>query len=354
MTATDVDLQAAPSAGRFWFLRSCWPSVRVAIAGFLPCPDLPARPRMRREAVSLIGLQTWSGMNASSEDVAQLAMLRLLDLQKQVHRLVLLRQREASVMMARSGVETLLLGLYRMRVPGAAARLHAGNVKALGDTLAYLEEVGIAPASVIRECARALGQPAKAHLTPWDMVQAIDDANDNKAARSIYRRLYLSLSHFTVHAGGGTLIRHVSARGKLRQRPAKTWTRRAAARVIDVATGTLAADLAQHAGKPAAQLVRYASRHEVRRIVDTARITKEVYAYLWSGSGVADPIPVRAAYIRQRFAGITASDDPEIPDLRFGRGSDRQASDQAGAQITVAIARRSRSKASPYVTTVLG
>ena len=140
---------------------------------------------MRRQAVSLIGLQAWPGMNASSEDVAQLAMLRLLHLQKQVHRLVLLRQREASVMMARSGVETLLLGLYCMRVPDAVARLHAGNVKALGDTLAYLEEVGIAPASVIRECAGALGEPAKAHLTPWDMVQAIDDANDNKAAQHL-------------------------------------------------------------------------------------------------------------------------------------------------------------------------
>lgn len=174
-------------------MKRIWPTVRVAIAGFLPCPDLPARWQMRRQAVSLIGLQAWPGMNASSEDVAQLAMLRLLHLQKQVHRLVLLRQRDASVMMARSGVETLLLGLYCMRVPNAVARLHAGNVKALGDTLAYLEEVGIAPASVIRECARALGEPAKVHLTPWDMVQAIDDANDNKAARSIYRRLYLSL-----------------------------------------------------------------------------------------------------------------------------------------------------------------
>jgi hypothetical protein len=27
-------------------------------------------------------------------------------------------------------------------------------------------------------------------VTPWEMVQAIDDANDNKAARSIYRRMY--------------------------------------------------------------------------------------------------------------------------------------------------------------------
>jgi len=122
----------------------------------------------------------------------------------------------------------------------------------------------------------------------------------------------------------------------LRRRPVKAWTRRAPARVIDAATGTLAADLARHAGKPDAQLIRYASRHEARtimpmvvmafsgagssssplssrRIVETARIMKEVYAYLWNGSGAADPIPVRAAYVRERFAAILASNDPEIP-----------------------------------------
>jgi hypothetical protein len=142
MTATAADPLAAPPAGRFWFLKRIWPTVRVAIAGFLPCPDLTARRQMRRQAVRLTGLQAWPGMNASSEDVAQLAMLRLLHQQKQVHRLVLLRQCEASVMMARSGIETLLLGLYCMRVPAAVARLHAGNVKALGDNLAYLEEAG--------------------------------------------------------------------------------------------------------------------------------------------------------------------------------------------------------------------
>ena len=40
---------------------------------------------------------------------------------------------------------------------------------------------------------------------------------------------------------------------------------------------------------------------------------KEVYAYLWNGSGAADPLPVRVAYVRERFAAIMASDDPEIP-----------------------------------------
>jgi hypothetical protein len=91
---------------------------------------------------------------------------------------------------------------------------------------------------------------------------------------------------------------------------------RAPARMIDAATGTLAADLAQYAGKPDARLIRYASRHEARtimpmmvmafsgagssssllsrrRIVDTARIMKEIYADLWNGSGAADPMPVR-------------------------------------------------------------
>ena len=337
MTTTAADPLAAPRAGRFWLLKRTWPIARVAITGFVPCPDLPARRRMRREALSLVSLRTWPGMSATSEDVAQLAMLRLLHLQKKVHRLVLLRQREASVMMARSGVETLLLGLYCMRVPGAVGRLHAGNVKALGDTLAYLEETGIAPASVIRECARALGEPARSHLSPWDMVQAIDDANDNTAARSIYRRLYLSLSHFTVHASGGTLLRHVSKRGDLRRRPARAWTRRSPARVIDAAAGTLAADLARHAGRPDARLVRYAAKHEARtimpivvmafngtagsssnafsrrRIIEAARIIKEVYAYLWTGPAAADPVPVRKAFVRERFAAIVSSDDPEIP-----------------------------------------
>jgi hypothetical protein len=51
--------------------------------------------------------------------------------------------------------------------------------------------------------------------------------------------------------------------------------------------------------------------------VETARIMKEVYAYLWNGSGAADPIPVRVAYVRERFTAIMASNDPEIPTGAF-------------------------------------
>lgn len=338
---TAAETRAAPPTGRFWLLTKVRPIAQVLIAGFLPYPDLLARWKVRREALSLVDLRSWPGMNATSEEVAQLAMLRLLNLQKKVHRLVLLRQREASVMMARSGIETLLLGLYCMRVRDAVARLHAGNVKALGDALAYLEEAGIAPASVIRECARALGEPAKTHLTPWNMAQAIDDANGNAAARSIYRRFYVPLSHFTVHASGGTLLRHVSPRGRLRRRPTKAWGRRSPARVIDAAAGTLAADLAQHAGRPNARLVQYVSKHEARtivpmivmafngmsgfssplsrsRLMETVRIIKEVYAYLWNGPAAADSVQARMAFIQERLTTLMASDDPEIPPAAFG------------------------------------
>jgi hypothetical protein len=226
------------------------------VASVLPCPDLAARCRMRRRAHRLVTLQSWPGMAADSCDAAQLAMLRLLWLQRQTHRAVLGRNREASTMLARASVEGLFLGLYCLRVPGAIAKLHADNLKALGDGLAYFEEADIVPAQVIRECVERIGRPSKKYLTVWDMVKAIDEANDNKAARGIYRRLYIPLSNYTVHANGGTLLRHVSSDGRLRRRPSRSWARRSPVRVADASTGLLAADLAKCARRPNEDLLR--------------------------------------------------------------------------------------------------
>jgi hypothetical protein len=152
-------------------------------------------------------------------------------------------------MLARASVETLFLGLYCLRVPEAVAQLHAGNIKALSDGLAYLEELDIVPAEVIRQCAARLGEPRRPPKV-WDLAEAIDKANGSKSARSIYRRLYVPLSNFTVHASGGTLLRHVGRNEKLTRRPSRSWNRRSPARIADAAAGLLAADLAQHAGVP--------------------------------------------------------------------------------------------------------
>jgi hypothetical protein len=171
-------------------------------------------------------------------------------------------------MLARASVEALFLGLYCLRVPEAVAQLHADNIKALGDGLAYVEETGIVPAQVIRDCVARLGESSRRYLGVWEMVEAIDEANGTKAARSLYRRLYVPLSNFTVHARGGTLLRHVRRGGFLL----------------------------------------------LRRIREAIRLVKEIYAYLWTGPATAHSVDVRATYIRERFGDLLDFEDPDIPE----------------------------------------
>jgi hypothetical protein len=335
MTTSDMGAQVRqPPPGRFWIVKQAWPYLRAAVLSFLPCPDLISRNRMRRTAHKLVSLKTWPGMEATSAETAQLAMMRLLWLQRQTRRAVRGRHREAAAMLARASVEALLLGLYCHRVPEAIAQLHADNIKALGDGLAYVEETGIVPAQVIRDCAARLGKPSRRYLSPWDLVRAVDEANRNQAARSVYRRLYVPLSNFTVHASGGTLLRHVRRDGRLRWRPSRGWDRRSPARVADAATGLLAADLAQQANLPHEKPLAYANKHIDRtlmpmavmaftgmgasvrphRIRENAKVLKEVYAYLWTGPAAADSADVRAAYVRERFASILDFENSDIPE----------------------------------------
>lgn len=337
MTSDPSVRPAEPPPGRFWILKRIMPFLQAAILGFLPCPDLIGRNRMRRSARRLVILKSWPGMEATSAQAAQLAMMRLLWLQCQTRRAVRGRHREASAMLARASVEALFLGLYCLRVPEAVAQLHAGNLKALGDGLAYFEEVGIVPERVIRDCVARLGQPSRRYLGVWDMVEAIDAANGNKEARSVYRRLYGPLSNFTVHASGGTLLRHVNRKGGLRWRPSRSWARRSPARVADAAAGLLAADLAMRANVPHEKLLAYANKHMSRTLMPMAvmaftglggsvqpgrvregiRLVKEIYAYLWTGAAAADSVDVRAAYVRERFASILDYDGTDIPEGAF-------------------------------------
>lgn len=335
MTSSDPGIQdPLPPPGRFWFLARFAPYLWAAILGMLPSPDLVSRYRMRRAARRLVTLPSWPGMTASSADAAQLAMLRLLWLQRETHRAVRGRHREAAAMLARASVEGLLLGLYCLRVPGAIAKLHADNLKALGEGLAYIEETDLVPARVIRECVARLGTPSHRYLSVWSMVTAIDEANGNEAARSVYRRLYVPLSNYTVHANGGTLMRHVGRNGKLHRRPSRAWGRRSPARTVDAATGLLAANLAKQAGQPFERLLAYGNRHfrrtlmpmavmaftgmggssQPRRMREVIGLGRQVYVYLWTGPASADSVEARATFVRERFVRILGFEgDSEIP-----------------------------------------
>jgi hypothetical protein len=330
------DTHASGPAGRFWFAKRIWPHARPVILGILPCPDLASRLRMRRTARGLVTLRTWPGMDATSLQAAQLAMLRLLWLQRQTRRAVRGRHREAAIMLARASTETLILGLYCLHEPKAVSQLHAANIKALGDAFAYFESLGIVPADVIRECAKKLGEPRPAPKV-WRMAQAVDVANGNAAARDIYSRLYVPLSHFTVHASGGTLLRHVRRADKLSTRPSQPWNRRSPARVADAATAILAAALAGRAGKAHEKILRYASRHSERAImpvavmglgglggqskhslvttiISAARPVREMYDYLWHGEGSAHTLTERTAYVRGHFAAMLDATELDLPE----------------------------------------
>ena len=161
-----------PLTGPFWFARRIRPYVMAIAWSVLPCPDLVGRWRMRRAARGLVTLRIWPGKQATSADAAQLAMLRLLHLQRETRRAVRGRHREASVMLARACVETLFVGLYCLRDADAIGQLDAGALKGMADAFSYLEDAQIAPSEVIRACIRRLGEPGRRHVQPWGMVRA--------------------------------------------------------------------------------------------------------------------------------------------------------------------------------------
>lgn len=307
--------------------------VRIAILGMLPCPDLRARYRMRRAARKLVTLKTWPGDDATGAQAAQLAMLRLLWLQKQTRRAVRGRHRDAAVMLARACVETLFLGLYCQRESEAVNQLNASVIKGMGDALAYFEDTGIVPADIIRQCLARFGEPSNKHVGPWDMVKLIDQVNGSKSARDIYRRLYVPLSNFTVHAGGGTLMRHIGRGDRLTARPSRAWNRRSSARVADALTGLMAAALAKDAGQPYDDLMAYSDRHNQRALMPVAFMgvanakssakpgaiikalwrAREMYDYLWHGAAAADPLEARIAYVARSFAEMLDIGNIDVP-----------------------------------------
>ena len=93
----------------------------MLVLSFLPVPDLAGRLKVRRTARSLVTCDPWPGMDATGTDAAQLALLRLLFLQKATRKAVRTRQDEAATMLARVAIETLITSLYCIHESAAVA-----------------------------------------------------------------------------------------------------------------------------------------------------------------------------------------------------------------------------------------
>jgi hypothetical protein len=314
---------------RLW--RRVLPLARIAVVSLLPCPDLIARIGFRRAAARLVTCEPWPGEDAKGADAAQLALLRVLWLQKQTRRAVRGRHQEAAVMLARATTETLILGTWCVRDPGAVTALDNAAAKAARDAVRYLERAFGIPEEVIDECIRRLGTPRPAK-TVWRMAEIADKDTGEYAARDLYQRLYVPLSNYTVHAGAGSLLRHVRAGGAIRRRPARSWNRRSPARVADTCAGYLAAVVAHETGQPQQRFIRYGDRHNKRtllpmafmvagHIADSARpdarrsltaavriirIIRDVGTYAWSEQFTSDPPDIRTSRIRDALTAMAA------------------------------------------------
>src|SRR4051812_45141854 len=120
---------------------------RTVLRGVLPYPDLPRRVRVRRRARILATSNPLphDEEQVTGEDLARLALLRLLFLQRETRRAVRTRQREAAALVARTGIETCILGLWCLYVPDAASRLRASEYKTAAAMLTFLSSTGLLP-----------------------------------------------------------------------------------------------------------------------------------------------------------------------------------------------------------------
>jgi hypothetical protein len=244
-------------------LSNLWQIVWVILRCLLPYPDPLRRVRFHRKARKLITCDPWPGEQAKGPQAAQLALLRLIWLQRQVRRAARWRQTEAAALLARSATETCILGLYCLYNDDATKALTTKDSEGLRNVLSYLADAGLISTDTIEKAAASLDTGVQLPNV-WRMTQRLSDQQHGKQAVALYRRFYAPLSHFFTHANGFTLLRHVRPDNRLRYKPLSPWTRRAAVRLTDTCAGALATAIAQHAGRPSAWFAEYADAHSKR------------------------------------------------------------------------------------------
>ena len=317
---------------RLW--RGIWRQARPFILAALPVIDLPSRYRVRRLAASLVRCDPWPGMAATSEDAAQLALLRLRWLQDENRRAVRSRHAEAATMLARVSIETLITGLYCLYEQDAVTKLHAENTRNLRLLMRFLTDAGVIPASVLEECIRRLGYGKAARgPTTEVMAAAVDKSLGARAAVNLYDRFYRPSSTFAIHGGGLALLRHVREDGHLTRRPCRTWARRSPVRIADACLGALTANMARRAGRPSPLADRYTERHFGRaltpmivmsssgisnllrpqQILSTLVTIRGIFSYARSGLDAGDPA-ARVTRVRAGLRALLLAGTPDLPE----------------------------------------
>ncbi|MFI5851533.1 hypothetical protein ACIA7R_27500 [Micromonospora chalcea] len=251
-------------------------------------------------------------------------MLRLLALQRATRRAVQTHQRESAPLLARTAMETCIVGLWCLHDPDAVRKLRESEIKVAPSLLTFMSSAGILSDSVIREAVRALGEPRKLPDVR-SMTEQIDSRTGATLAIHLYDTAYRPASHYFTHASGAALLRHVTAEYRYSTKPAKSWARRAPVRLTDACVGLLAGALANQVAEPAELFVRYGEGHAKRvlppllvtiskgmarrlrpaDLVTTLRQVEETHAYL-SRCGPDDAPSNREQQLRTMYKDLIA------------------------------------------------
>jgi hypothetical protein len=223
------------------------------------------RRRQVRGASWRIGRSVTTDGELDGPDLARLALVRLLWLQRQTHRAVRTGNREAAIVLARTAMETAIAGLYCISVPEAATRYKAatgGSIKTLmADLISGLEL--LSPFELGESLTAAFGKGREPTVT--EMSKQIADNDGPDTADGFNRLFYQPVSNMYVHAGAGSLSRHADPRtNRVRRTPMRLWTSRSAANVADFAVALLAVELVQPGSGEAALFREYATAHASR------------------------------------------------------------------------------------------
>lgn len=229
------------------------------LRGVLPYPDLWRRWRVNRRAHKLITCRQWPGDEATGMDAAQLALLRLLWLQRLARNSVTMRRDDEAVLLARASIETCIAGLYFVHSGNAIAHLSAPSYGGAAP-VPYLINAGLGSGAAIESAALALGE-AGADLSIRDLALWLEREHGLVLATGLYHRYYVPLSHLFADSYAFSLMRHVHPDGSLHRRPAFPWIRRSAARMADGCAAVLAASIADKAGARSELFHRSATAH---------------------------------------------------------------------------------------------
>lgn len=279
------------------------------LAPFLPYPDPRRRRQARKTARRLIDRAPWPGDAATPAQVAGLALLRLLWLQREAHRCSR-RQVEASALLARASIETCITGLYWLHCEEDIGRARSQNARSFRRMMSPLADGDPVGPELIDEVAATIGTgPEPPHLRA--MAEFVAERTGRTAALDLYVRLYVPLSTCVAHPTGMALLRHVDRDQASVERPGPAWTRRAAVHGADACLGILGLEIAERSGRPSPVLSAYADAHLQRTPAPMATILGRAVLSGLRRSDLPGTIRRMAALRRYYSSGGAARDTYE-------------------------------------------